>query len=434
MVAKGDDDKVGGESLNLADVVKAVLFGTVFAVFLLSTADHLAQHHASTTTVQMEPLPPIETVARAVSAVADGDDAARTPGTYDAVEQTYTLINSFWANTPGSECIGMNNNKYPPRQPCAIRHNEVRGAMRANLLNSALAELVVLYEARPDDGCDEMKAALLRTIPTGRYHAKLTCVSQDTQPTYAELFEFANTQPAGPFVGNVVIVGNADAVFDKSLSQMPPVGGKYAYALTINKKVNRTQYLDAMSDDEVCPSIKTSNEFRGEGVDQTGAWFRGTKVRDDRCPWKGQGNSKGPAATSFDAFVFRPPLPPGWQQRAAALSPLDLPMNRLGMENRAKCGLEAAGLTVLNACFWVRLMHYHKCAWYSHDDSAFVEAPDPKCDRATYPCMLYSNGPTSPMGSWKGSPVVSTDVCKQPDSKINYSPSIKAVTPQDPSP
>eukprot|EP00729_Bicosta_minor_P002976 gene2976-14887_t len=338
-----------------------------------------------------------------------------------STKQTFTLINSFWANTPESMCVGISGGGQENDQPCQVRHDEMLGAMRANMLNPSLAELFVIYEGRPGDGCKELEEALLKKMPAGggRRRAAFSCADRKGgQPTYEDLFLFASTQPDGRFLGNIAIVSNVDVVFDRTLSQMPPVGRKYAYALSVNTKVNRTQYLEGMGQ-EPCQSVTESH-----------GWFKGSKVRDERCPWKGMTSKKGPQAHSFDAFAFNPPLPEGWVEKSRKLSPMDDTANKLGMENRAKCGLEAAGLVVLNACLWVRMFHYHKCAWYSHPKNVFVPEPDHSCDRATYPCMLYSNEPENPLGEWEGEPVVDRSTCRKPNAKKRYTANVESLKPQ----
>merc|ERR1712166_1529607 len=59
-------------------------------------------------------------------------------------EQSFTLVNSFWANKPNSTCIGIAAGYKHPQQLCQTRHDEMLGAMRANMLNPALTELYVL--------------------------------------------------------------------------------------------------------------------------------------------------------------------------------------------------------------------------------------------------------------------------------------------------
>ena len=352
--------------------------------------------------------------------VADTVNSVNSRAKVGHEKQTFTLINSFWADTPGSTCVGMNSRR---KQPCQVRHNELLGAMRANMLNPALAELFVLYEARPDDGCKQLEESMLKKMPDGAAaagrHAKFSCTERSGgQPTYEELFQVASSQPDGAFLGNIVIVSNADVVFDHTLSQMPPVGDTHAYALSVNTKVNKTQYLEGMGQ-EPCEEVTKKN-----------GWTHGSKVRDERCPWKGFTNSKGPQALSFDAYAFKPPLPDGWIEKSRKLSPLNEMPNKLGMENRAKCGLEAAGLTVLNACLWVRMFHYHKCAWYSHP-MHFVAEPNPVCDRATYPCMLYSNTAENPLGAWGGAPVVDASVCTKANQKKKYTANAASLRPQE---
>ena len=120
---------------------------------------------------------------------------------------------------------------------------------------------------------------------------------------------------------------------------------------------------------------------------------------------------------SYDGFAFKPPLPEGFAEKARSHNiSLDEVMNKLGMENRAKCGLEASGVMVLNSCIWVRLQHYHKTGdrWYSHGKKFVPFTPDFKCSRSTYPCMVRYNG-TAPPGAHEATPVVNTSFCDSTD-------------------
>jgi len=275
--------------------------------------------------------------------------------------------------------------------PASKRHDEFIGAILANILNPALSELVVLYEGK----CAELEARLLERIKElapGGVRCKLTCQQAGSQPTYADMFRYSSVQPDGPLVGGVVIVANVDVVFDDSLAQLPRLTGLSAYALSINSKTNLVHYLQATGFATMCHGKKA--------------------VRDGRCPFWSQQSGYGPSTMSWDGFAFRAlALPADFAERAdAAGSALDTVMNLIGAENRAKCGLEAAGVSVYNACIWVRLQHYHHCGGLSHNNTE-ISKPNKACDRSTYPCMMMYSG-TIPDGKTVAVPVVDTSMCR----------------------
>ena len=276
-------------------------------------------------------------------------------------EDGYTLLVSFFAtaNPPGH---------YP----------ELLGALRANIANPAVDEVAVLYEPLDGMGCADLLVTLSsRSIPgfdggigKSSGEEKLKCIPwTNGQPTYATLFEYASVQPNGYFRGATVIVANVDIVFDESLLSMPPVEHE-VYVLSVNHAPDPATY-EAATGKPLCGQATT---------------------RDDRCPWPGW---KKANTRSWDAFVFRPPLPDGFADAAVAKgAPLDVVMNAVGAENRAKCGLEAAGLEVLNACMYVRTQHWHRCSQQMHSDAGKVDIHK-ECDGRTYPCMMYYYGPAA---------------------------------------
>ena len=298
--------------------------------------------------------------------------------------ETFTLVNSFWEDTNPSE-----------------RYREMLGAMRANIVNKGLAQLVVLYETTSEDraaACAKFVEALYSPLEELKlWHAEVTCVGRPKgQPTYEAILTYASSQPDGPFRGSVVLVANGDVVLDESLRQMPAFVGHVAYALTVNTDINARVY-------EVACGFKVRKGKK-----------HGSKVTSKRCPFYGA-DKNGPHALSYDGFAFKPPLPDGFAEKARSHSiSLDEVMNKMGMENRAKCGLEAGGVMVLNSCIWVRLQHYHKTGGYSHNMKMVKFAPDFYCSRSTYPCMVRYNG-TAPPGAAEATPVVSTAFCDNVD-------------------
>lgn len=275
-------------------------------------------------------------------------------------ESGYTLLVSFFAT------------KNPPDH-----YSELLGALRANIANPVLTEVAVLYEPLDGMGCADLAVTLRSRTFFGTdkgmdtLQKKLRCIPWVSgQPTYKTMFQYASEQPDGYFRGATVVVANTDIVFDESLANLPPVEQE-AYVLSVNHKPDPAIY-EAATGTSLCDTPTT---------------------QDNRCPWPGW---KKANTRSWDAFVLRPPLPERFSDAAAANgAPLDVFMNMVGGENRAKCGLEAAGLEVLNACMYVRTQHWHRCSQQMHNGGGKVHNDDRQCDGRTYPCMMYYYGPAT---------------------------------------
>ena len=151
----------------------------------------------------------------------------------------------------------------------APHYAEIEGAMRANLRNPALAELFVMYDSTPEDGCAELITRLTTHPSTANKRiAKLSCHDREQglgQPRVRDLFRFASENSkrgddgskhrrrqrrgekgtfsgatsasrggrssgdgngadlwdGGTFVGNIVVLSNADIAFDSTLAAAP---------------------------------------------------------------------------------------------------------------------------------------------------------------------------------------------------------------------
>jgi hypothetical protein len=177
-------------------------------------------------------------------------DAGALPWVERGTEPSITLLVSHMA-------IGRRD---------APHYAEIEGAMRANLRNPALAELFVLYDSSPEDGCAELIARLTTHHSTASATtAKLSCYAREQelgQPRVRDLFRFAtenwkrggmeqdgehiqrrrrrngetlDTGAAGvsrggggggdgggdSFIGDIVILSNADIAFDCTLAAAP---------------------------------------------------------------------------------------------------------------------------------------------------------------------------------------------------------------------
>jgi hypothetical protein len=292
----------------------------------------------------------------------------------------FTLLVSFFAS------------QQPPDH-----YPELMGALRTNLANPALRQVVVLYEPLEAMGCVQLRETLGfgddsggASGPTAAANSEsthFTCVTWGAgQPTYKDMFEYASLQPDGYFHGATVVVANTDIVFDASLAQIPTVQDE-VFILSVNTPPDSAVYEAAV----------------GRSLCKT------TTTPDARCPWPGWKNAN---TQSWDAFVLRPPLPTGFAATAKKKGvDLGVFMNAIGAENRVKCGLEAAGIEVLNACMYVRMQHWHRCTKQMHhaedidgNREAKVITSGKVCDGKTYPCMMYNYGP-------KAHHVINSQVC-----------------------
>lgn len=222
-----------------------------------------------------------------------------------------------------------------------MRYDELQMALLANWGNPVLNELIIVYEETSSDNCAALLArlrAVSNTIPPtifGRPPKPIRCLPQrGSQPTYAQIFEFANG-----LRDRLVVIANCDVVFDATLSSAPLLKSGQAYALSVNTPPNWSMYH------------ALSNMFNRR-VGGTPKSY----LTDQRCPWK----NKGIRANSMDAWMIRPPINGVIMQAEAHGYALNTTMNRAGAENRAFCGLVAGGLNVTNACPFIHMAHWHR--------------------------------------------------------------------------
>ena len=226
------------------------------------------------------------------------------------------------------------------------RGEEILGALRANLLNVHLERVHVLYEtnhttSQEGIGCTQLHE--LVKVCDGCTHAKLVCVPVHAQPTYADLFKYANSTVAGR-PNRVAIVANSDIVFDGSLGHMPPMTASDVYALSVNTAPDALLY-------ESLVGVVLANRV---------------STPDARCPGSISVTGAG-HADSMDAFAFVQ-LPADVDVDIASQRgfSLNLAANQIGSENRAFAGLCALGLSMENACGFVQLQHWHRSSSISH--------------------------------------------------------------------
>ena len=245
-----------------------------------------------------------EGVFREIAAAA----AVAMPGTKQTLQMapapTFTLLVSHFAMTV-----------YHPH------HAEIEAAIRANLLQPSLVEVWVWYDEQPGDGCPEFKERLASNRAwknewgrQGRLGgaAKLTCKGRfETQPTYLQVFNYASSQSDGPFAGSHVVVANADVVFDKTLLHLSKLGftPNKIWVMSITHHADKQLYNQTLG---MLPYLRNSSTVKQPFL--------------LRC--------NGYLEVSWDAWAFRPPLPP--LETVSGI--LNVLANRPGAESRVKCG------------------------------------------------------------------------------------------------
>lgn len=208
---------------------------------------------------------------------------------------------------------------------------ELFGALAVNLMNPHIYQVHVLLEAS-EQGCSDFPQMVADNVPSDRGIMddiglqKLRCAPVEKQPTYAEFFRYANDALAG----RTVVLANTDIAFDETLGLLDEgylADGAHAMVLSVLTPPYSSQY-SALFDSE-CPSKSRCAAGKFDGF----VW----------------------AGNSWDAYVFRAPLP-----STMNLSRVDHVMNLLGGENRAAYEIEVAGgLELSNPCYHVHAYHWH---------------------------------------------------------------------------
>lgn len=129
------------------------------------------------------------------------------------LDTSITLVTSFWAE-PAS-------NDNPPK----FHRLEIEAALIANLANPFLSQIVVILDgSSPETNCSHfqqrMNELYHQHVPpvTGNdTTTELTCLPHDKQgqPSYYDMFQYAINHEA--VKGRVVMLANADHVFDETL-------------------------------------------------------------------------------------------------------------------------------------------------------------------------------------------------------------------------
>ena len=247
-------------------------------------------------------------------------------------------------------------------------YKEIETAILINVFNPALAEVVVIYDSvTPADNCTHLAIRLKKRVPKvkgvfrRKESATFTCVDRlEGQPSYMAMFEYANELS---FEGEVVVLGNADGAMDETIGRLAPMAPGSVVALSV------TSSLDAEEAEPIhrayetlvgplCSPRPTSRCLRNESERRESA---AQGIPFELYSWPEQ-------LSSWDGYVFRPPLPP----LSPAILPPNLTMNMMGAENRAGLALtQALNSSALidgrlpNACGHVNWHHIH-CAPKMH--------------------------------------------------------------------
>ena len=215
-------------------------------------------------------------------------------------------------------------------QGVAQVHLLVDGAQRAGEPESA-------SQAGAGDGDGDGRApawvnSAVHALPQSM-RRKLHLVLRAEQPTYAELFAYANAALAG----RLVMIAHADIeLHDTSLACLNlalPGDGQAAGAPAALLTLTRHPH-------PACPESSKGGAL--------------PTLPDNLClePMRTR-DGKRRAVNSADAFVFRAPV------AAAAAQRLTFLPNRRGAENRLAHVMALAGYEILNPCHAVRIYHRH---------------------------------------------------------------------------
>jgi len=206
------------------------------------------------------------------------------------------------------------------------------------------------------------------------------------------------------FAGRIVVLSNADVVFDETILRAPTLltdlTQSDALVFSVTQGPNQSVY-----DNVHGPIDLGADEYRSKISSSCPGWKRGA------VPW----------TWSWDAFMFMPPLPLFDASRTGHF------MNEMSGEHRTAEAFRHAGMTLRNACMLTRLQHYHLAPKMHHGhhprQNTLAGVPDQKrlptqhrCDDCcrgfppelrTYPCAFFNT-------EWKerGLYVVDTADCE----------------------
>ena len=238
-------------------------------------------------------------------------------------------------------------------------YHEAEAAIVANRLNTELSEVVVVYDSvTPQDNCTHLAkrldAALLSLGSPAA--ADFVCVDRvHGQPSYREMFEYASRLQ---FKGKVVVMGNTDGATDSTIGRLSGLQKGVVVVLSATGQFDSPEGAPVARVYEklvgpLCAERPTSRCLVSDVERQAAAQ---KAVADGRLDeWRLFTFPE--RLYSWDAYAFRPPLPPLSQ----FLLPDEIFMNHIGGENRAGLALmHALGTPSLpNACGHINWHHLH---------------------------------------------------------------------------
>ena len=251
------------------------------------------------------------------------------PGTAANVRQpTMSLLTSYFANDH--------------TKPHTF---EIESALIANVRGAAtFEEVCVVYDSiNSHQNCSTLRLALGLAA-----HSKFTCVDRlRGQPSYREMYEYAFSLPLR---GEVVVLSNADIVFDKTIDLLRPI------------QPNKLTVLSVTGGPRDSPPDVQRFYPAGWRLQPPGRIF-------NHClHWERNGRR---VTCSWDAYVFRRDSVVNMGKSRTLFRDTrtgrEYPMNQLGAENAALAAMRASmhlyhdqNFTFSDACLLVHAWHFHQ--------------------------------------------------------------------------
>ena len=252
--------------------------------------------------------------------------------------------------------------------PLLKRYLEAEAALVANRLNPELREVVVVYDSvTPQDNCTHLAKRLDAALHSlgSPAASDFACVDRvHGQPSYREMFEYASSLE---FKGKVVVMGNTDGATDSTIGRLSGLQEGVVVVLSATGQFDSPEGAPVARVYEklvgpLCAERPTSRCLvsdveRHAAAQRALADGRPDEWRRDRFPEQ---------LYSWDAYAFRPPLPP----LSEHILPPSVSMDSVGGANRAGLALmQALGSSTLifsqtlpNACGHVNV-HKFRCGF-----------------------------------------------------------------------
>jgi len=276
-----------------------------------------------------------------------------------------SLVTSFWALPVQDHSQATN-----------VEHRkEIEAAMLANLQNHHLRQVVVVLDSVSNETTDcrgfveymnrrldnftrssSSSAPEYNTDPKSL--PELQCIERQAsagQPNYLEMFQYATLHPS--VTSNIVILSNADQVFDDTMSYATRLPNRTIFVLSTNGDQTK----------QAPPSVR--QQYR----DMVGDDSKGKET--NRCiEMKKLASATKRYSFSWDAYIFHRSLlreslrsiddgSELFKRKNFYRKPMPFYMNELGAENAAlhdvAQGLVGTQVSVWNACRLIRSWHFH---------------------------------------------------------------------------